>query len=218
VGTLLQDIRYGAQVLLKKPGFTAVAVLTLALGIGANTAIFSVVNGVLLKSLPFPEPERLVSLNETSQENPEGMAVAYPTFLDWRARSTVFENTAARMPAGGVLTGGGEPERITGRLVSASFFPVLGVQPAAGRFFNEDEDKPGAPALIVLGHGLWQRRFGGDPNVIGKAVTYNGESVMVVGVMPANFDYYGAANANNDFFMQLGLIYDQSYMRDRKSH
>src|SRR5919202_5057569 len=140
--TLLQDLRFGARVLLKQPGFTLVAVFVLALGIGANAAIFSVVNGVLLKSLPYPEPERLVALNETSKENAV-KAVAYPDYLDWRARQGVFENMAARMPAGGVLTGGGEPERVTGRLVTASFFETLGVRPAAGRFFAGDEDRPG---------------------------------------------------------------------------
>ena len=159
---LWQDIRYAGRTLLKRPGFTLIAIITLGLGIGGNTAIFSVVNGVLLKSLPYPEPERLFALSETSKEVPV-MSVAYPNYLDWRSQQTVFENMAARMPAGGVFTGGGEPERVIGRWVTASFFPTLGVQPQVGRFFNEDEDKPGAEPVIVLSHGLWQRRFGGDP-------------------------------------------------------
>jgi putative ABC transport system permease protein len=213
-----QDLRYGARMLLKTPGFTSVAVITLALGIGANTAIFSVVNGVLLKSLPFPESERLIELSESTKDAP-AMMVAYPTYLDWRARQTVFKDLAARYPAGGVLTGGGEPERVFGRMVTASFFPTLGVKPHLGRFFNEDEDKPGAAAVIVLGYGLWQRRFGGDPNLIGKTVSYNSESWTVVGVAPADFDFYGQNNLSNDFFIPLGRRYaDWDFMRDRRSH
>jgi predicted permease len=215
--SLLRDVRYAARMLAKRPGFTAVAVLTLALGIGANTAIFSVVDGVLLKPLSLPDPERLVAVSEHSTES-TSTPVAYPNYLDWRARQTVFEDLAARMPTGGVLTGDGGPERITGRSVSASFFHTLGVRPAAGRFFEEDEDRPGGPALMILGHGLWRRRFGADPAVVGKSILYNGEVWTVAGVMPPDFDYYGANNANNDFFTSLGRLADQKYMRDRNSH
>ena len=194
-----------------------IAVLTLALGIGANTAIFSVVNGVLLKSLSFPDPERLVIVSETSKEV-QAMTVAFPNYLDWRTQQTVFEDLAARMPAGGVLTGGGEPLRVIGRLVTASFFPTLGVKPHIGRFFNEHEDKPDAERVIVLSYGLWQGHFGGDPNVIGQSISYNSESWTVVGVMPANFDFYGQVNLNNDFFIPLGSIINRRYMQDRHSH
>ena len=214
---LWQDLRYGWRTFRRKPGFTLVAVLTLALGIGANTAIFSVFNGVLLKSLPFPDPERLVALSEIS-ESGRVTAVAYPDYLDWRAGQTVFENLAARMPAGGVLTGDGEPERVTGRMVTASFFPTLGVRPQAGRFFDEAEDSPAAERLIVLSHKLWQRRYGGDPLVIGRAVRFNGESWTVVGVAPAQFDFYGENNLNNEFFIPLGRLGDQQFMHDRNSH
>ena len=212
-----QDLRYGLRAMRRAPGFAAAAVLTLALGIGANTAVFSVVNGVLLKSLPYPEPERLVALTETSKET-RVMAVAYPDYLDWRAAQGVFENLAARMPAGGVLTGDGEPERVTGRLVTASFFKTLGVSPAAGRFFTDEEDRPGAERVMVLSHGLWRSRFGEDPRVVGRGVTYNGESWTVVGVAPAGLDFYGQNNLNNQFFTPLGRIGDQEYMRDRNSH
>jgi predicted permease len=215
--TLWQDVRYGARMLRKQPSFTLVAVLTLALGIGVNTAIFSVVNGVLLKPLSFPAPERLVALSETSKEVPL-MAVAYPNYLDWRAQQTVFENMAARMPAGGVMTGDGEPERVTGRFVTASFFPTLGVQPRLGRFFTEEEDRPTAERVIVLSYGLWQRRFGADPKVIGRPLRFNSESWMVVGVMPAEFEFYGQTNPNNDFFIPLGRLSDQEFMGDRHSH
>jgi putative ABC transport system permease protein len=215
--TLWQDVRFGARVLLKQPAFTLVAVLTLAVGVGANTTIFSVVNGVLLKSLPFPEPDRLVALNETS-ESARVMAAAYPNYLDWRAGQSVFENLAARMPAGGVITGGGEPERVMGRWVTASFFPVLGVRPGAGRFFTDAEDRPGAERVMVLGHGLWRRRYGGDPSVVGRAVSFNGESWTVVGVTPPEFDFYGRDNLNNEFFIPLGRLADQEWMHERKSH
>jgi putative ABC transport system permease protein len=214
---LWQDLRYGLRTFRKKPGFTLVAVFTLALGIGANTAIFSVVNGVLLKSLPFPDAERLVALSETS-ESGQITAVAYPNYLDWRAGQTVFENLAARMPAGGVLTGDGEPERVTGRFVSASFFPTLGVKPQAGRFFNEEEDRPATERVMVLSYALWQRRYGGDPEVIGRAVQFNGESWTVLGVAPAQFDFYGEHNLNNQFFIPLGSLSSQQFMHDRHSH
>ncbi|MFN7943775.1 MAG: ABC transporter permease [Blastocatellia bacterium] len=214
--TLWQDLRFGARMLFKNPGFTLIAVVTLALGIGANTAIFSVVNGVLLKALPFPESERLLTLAETSKEWPE-MTVAYPNYLDWQARQTVFENLAARMPAGGVLTGGAEPVRVIGRRVTASFFPTLGVRPQLGRFFNRDEDQPGAERVIVLSHGIWQQHFGGDPNLIGRAISYNSESWTVIGVMPTGFDFYGQSNLNNDFFIPMGQLAHQPYMQDRHS-
>jgi putative ABC transport system permease protein len=214
---MLNDIRYAARSLLKSPGFSAVAILTLALGIGANTAIFSVVNGVLLKALPFPEPDRLVAISETSQEV-QIMAVAYPNYLDWQAQNTVFENLAARMPAGGVITGEGEPLRVIGRMVTASFFPTLGVRPELGRFFNEDEDRLGAERVMVLSYGLWQRHFGGDPAVIGKTISFNSESWTVIGVLPRGFDFYGQNNLNNEFFIPLGHITGQRYMGERGSH
>ncbi|HEX8115933.1 MAG TPA: ABC transporter permease, partial [Pyrinomonadaceae bacterium] len=214
---LWQDVRYGLRTFRKKPGFTLVAVVTLALGIGANAAIFSVVNGVLLKSLPFPEPERLVALFETNESGRE-IAVAFPDYLDWRAGTSVFEDLAARMPAGGVLTGDEGPERVTGRYVTASFFRTLGVRPAAGRFFTEEEDRPGGEPLIVLSHELWLRRYGGDPGVAGRAVTYNGASWTVAGVMPQQFDFYGENNLNNQFFIPLGQFYDQKWMHERDSH
>ena len=215
--SIIRDIRYGTRNLLKHRGFTLIAVLTIALGVGATTAIFSVVNGVLLKALPFPESQQLIALSETSKEVPV-MTVSYPNYLDWRAQQTTLENLAALMPAGGILTGGGEPERITGRFVTASFFPTLGVKPYAGRFFTEAEDKPGAERVLVLSQRLWQRRFGGNSQIVGRTVQYNGESWTVIGVLPGNFDYYGVDNANNDFLMPLGHISDEEYMRKRSTH
>ena len=212
---LWQDLRHGSRMLVKKPGFTLVAVITLALGIGANTAIFSVVNAVLLRPLPYPNADRVLALFENSLEAPE-ISVAYPDYLDWRAQQSVFEEMSARMPAGGVITGD-DPERVLGRFVTASFFPTLGVQPFLGRGFTEAEDHPGGPRVMVLSHGLWQRRFGAaDP--IGKSINYNGEPWTIVGVMPAGFDFYGRANINNDFLIPLGSLAERDFMKDRKSH
>lgn len=212
-----QDVRYGVRILVSKPAFSLILIATLALGIGANTAIFSVINGVLIKSLPFPQPDRIVVVSETSKETPV-MSVAYPNYLDWKNSNSVFEIMAALLPIGGVLTGNGEPERIIGRSVSADFFQTLGVQPSAGRFFNAEEDRPGAQRVIVLGYKLWQRSFGGRSEIIGQPVRFNGESWTVVGVMPAGFDFYGLNNVNKDFSIPLGQLTDQPFMRDRSSH
>ncbi|HKC64428.1 MAG TPA: ABC transporter permease [Pyrinomonadaceae bacterium] len=185
---LLQDIRYGLRILWKSPGFALVTILALAIGIGANTAIFSVVNGVLLRPLPFKTSDRLVFLSEWSQQVPD-MSVSYPNYQDWRDQSTVFEQLAAFRSAGYILTGAGEPERLTAREVSASFFPALGVTPALGRNFNSDEDKPSANRTAILSYGLWQRRFGGNPNIVGQAITLNNQSYTVVGVLPQTFEW-----------------------------
>ena len=185
---LLQDIRYGLRILWKSPGFALVTILALAIGIGANTAIFSIVNGVLLRPLPFKTADRLVFLSEWSQQVPD-MSVSYPNYQDWRDQSTVFEQLAAFRSAGYILTGAGDPERLTAREVSASFFPALGVTPALGRNFSSDEDKPGANRTVILSYGLWQRRFGGNPNIIGQAITLNNQSYTVVGVLPQTFEW-----------------------------
>ncbi|MGI8995653.1 MAG: ABC transporter permease [Pyrinomonadaceae bacterium] len=187
--TLWQDVRYGVRMLLKAPGFTVVAVLALALGIGANTAIFSVVNAVLLRPLPYADPEQLVQVWE--QRPRRGMSqveVASAEFLNWRAQNQVFEDMAALNFADYNLTGGGEePERIPGAPVSASYFPLLGVKPLLGRTFLPEEDQPDRNSVVVLSYGLWQRRFGSDPNVLNKTITLNGKSHAVIGVMPRGF-------------------------------
>jgi predicted permease len=211
-----RDLRYAVRQLRRSPGVAAVAILTLALGIGASTALFTILYAVLLKALPYPQPDRLVVLTETSKENAV-MSVPYPDYLDLGASQSVFDSVAARMPAGGVLTGGA-PERVIGRWVTASFFRVVGVQPRVGRAFTEAEDRPGAERVMVLGYALWQRRFGADPSLLGQAIQYNGESWTVIGVMPAGFNFYGENNLNNDFFIPLGRLDDQEYMHDRNSH
>jgi predicted permease len=190
IETLIQDFRYGARMLLKNPGFTAVAVIALALGIGANSAIFSVVNTVLLRPLPYQDPERLMMVweDDTKGGYPRDTPAA-ANYIDWRDQNQVFEGMAAMADLSLNLTGTGEPERIVGKRVSASLFPLLGVEPQLGRTFLAEEDQPGGARVVVMSHGLWQRRFGSDVNIIGKSLTLNGESFTVVGVMPSHFQF-----------------------------
>ena len=204
-----QDVRYGFRMLWKSPGFTLVTVLALALGIGANTAIFSVVNTVLLKPLPFPNAERIVYMGEWSQQIPE-MSVSYPNFMDWRDQNQVFEQIAAFRSANYVLTGAGEPERLDGRQVSAPFFTVLGVSPALGRNFTPEEDKPGANPVALISHGFWQRRLGSDPSIVNRPLLLNGESYTVIGVLPQTFEWQSPV----DVFVTVGLHSDRLMNRD----
>ena len=190
IGDLWQDLRYGLRMLGKNPGFTVVAVIALALGIGANSAIFSVVNTVLLRPLPYRDPDRLVMVWEDSTK------AGYPrdtpaaaNYIDWRDQNQVFEGMAAIAEQNFNLTGTGEPERIEGRLVSANLFALLGVEPQVGRAFLPEEDQPGRNRVVIMSHGLWQRRFGADANITGKPLTLNGESYTVVGVMPSHFQF-----------------------------
>jgi putative ABC transport system permease protein len=199
--------------LLKKPVFTAIAVLALALGAGANTAIFSVVNGVLLRPLPYKDPDKLVRLGEWSKQVP-GMSISYPNFKDWRERNRVFDGLAATQFDSYNLTGGDEAERLQGRNVSYNFFDVLGVVPSAGRSFRADEDRAGAPRVCMLSHGLWQRRFGGDRKIIGKPLSLSGESYTVVGVLPQDYRF----GTQTDVFVPLGLKEDGENMRPRDNH
>ena len=188
--TLWQDIRYGARMLRKNPGFTAMAVLTLALGIGATTAIFSIVNTVLLKPLPYREPERLVRLFETYKEPGwERTPVSPAAFLDWRAQNQMLEDIAAIQWGSFNVTGSGQPERLPGFRVSASLFPMLGVNPILGRQFTSEEDRFGNHHVALISHRLWMRRFGGDANAVGKSIVLDGESYTIVGVMPAGFRF-----------------------------
>jgi len=213
----LRDFRYSLRALQKNPAFAILAIVTIALAVGANTSIFTAVEGVLLKSFSFPEAQRLVVVTGVSKSQPD-VAVSYPDYLDWRAEQGVFVDLAARTPAGGIISGIGEPERVFGRYVTASFFSTLRVQPQIGRFFGEDEEKPGAARVLVIGDGLWRRRFNADPAVIGRAINYNGASWTVIGVLPANFDFYGRSNGNNDVFLPIGQLPDQPLLRDRGSH
>jgi putative ABC transport system permease protein len=211
--TIWQDVRFGVRMLLKKPVFTAVAVVALALGAGANTAIFSVVNGVLLRPLPYKDPDKLVRIGEWSKEVP-GMSISYPNFKDWRERNRVFDGLAATQFDSYNLTGGDEPERLQGRNVSYNFFDVLGVAPAFGRSFRADEDRAGAERVCVISHGLWERRFGGDRKIVGKALTLNAEPYTVVGVLPADYRY----GTQTDVFVPVGLKEADETVRERDNH
>jgi putative ABC transport system permease protein len=186
--SLLQDVRYAARRLLKSPGFAVVAVGALTLGIGANTAIFSVVNSVLLRPLPYPEPEQLVQVWESRPlQNMPRTEVAPHEFLAWAGQSQSFRQLAANDFTEYNLTGRGEPERVTGALVTASYFPLFGVSPARGRVFLAEEDEPGKNNVVVLGHDLWRSRFGSDLSVVGQSVSLDGVPCTVVGVMPRGF-------------------------------
>jgi putative ABC transport system permease protein len=195
----MNDLRFALRQLRQSPGFTAVAVLTLALGIGANTTIFTAVNAILLRPLPYPQPDRLVHILEAArQESPN--VVAYPDFLDWQQQTKVFADMAAYQLATFNLTGADEPERVPGLRTTANFFRTLGVKPALGRDFLPEEDEPGGSAVLLLTHRLWERRFGADPAVIGRTVPLNGRGHVVVGVLPPGVVAYEQAQA----FVPLG--------------
>ncbi|MGA7409861.1 MAG: ABC transporter permease [Bryobacteraceae bacterium] len=183
-----QDLRFAFRTLRKSPGFTAVAVLALALGIGANTAIFSVVNGVLLQPLAFPDPGRLMNIFENSSDFSQA-SVAYPNYLDWRRENKSFTDMGIYRGSDFNFTGSGQPEQLSGKYVSASLFPVLGVAPVLGRSFLPEEDRQNGGCSVMLSYGFWQRRFGGDPNILGRALTLNAMSCGVIGVLPRDFRF-----------------------------
>ena len=188
--TLLKDFRYGVRSLLQRPGFAAVAILTLALGIGANTAIFSVVNAVLLRPLPFADPDRLVMYwEDASFAGFPRNTPAAANYVDIKTQNQVFEGMAAANRRSFNLTGDGEPEKVETYAVTADFFPLMGVQPALGRAILPEEDKPGANRVVMLSNGLWQKRYGGDANIVGRQLLLSGEKYTVVGVMPAGFQF-----------------------------
>ena len=211
---LLKDIRYGFRVLLKKPGFTFVAVLALALGIGANTAIFSVVNGVLLRPLPYPESENLVRVYEKRLQLGRTRNVASsPDFIDWRAQNQVFEQMAAWTGWGANLTDGGEPERIQGAAVTWDLFPLLRVKPLLGRTFLSEEGRPNNNLFVIISHGFWQRRYGGSPDIVGQTITLNGAGVTVIGVMPPDFQF-----PNKDTEIWVPMWFDPADPGNRGGH
>ena len=188
IDDFIHDLGYAFRILRRSPGFTATAILALALGIGANTAIFTVVNSVLLQPLAYPEPDRLVQL-ELSSAQGNGNITSIPKFNNWRAQTQVFSDVAAYDIGGpGInLTGNGLPEQLKGIHVSASYFRVFGAPIAAGRPFSDEEDRPAGPKLAVLSNALWHNRFGGDPSVLGKTLELGGESYIVTGVVGPNF-------------------------------
>ena len=201
--TLLKDVRYGIRNLLKHPTFAATALITLAIGIGANSTIFSFVNGILLRPLPYPQSERLVVINETAlKQGVPSMSISFPNFLDWRGQNHVFEDISAFGTGSSFsLTGAGEPERLRGASVSQGTFELLRVAPVLGRTFTQEEDHPKQDAVVILGNGLWQRRFGSDSQIIGKTVILNSRQRTVVGVMPPGFKF----PENAELWVPLGL-------------
>src|SRR5262245_26663340 len=191
--TFLQDLKYGARLLVKAPGFTIVAALSLALGIGANTTIFTLINAVLLNPLPVQDPSQLVSVFTTDERNQDpafGFLQLSPlNYMDLRDKNDVFSGLAAHngLPLS-ISSGTGEPQQVFGEIVTGNYFSVLGAKPLIGRTFTADEDKtPGEKLVAVLGYGEWQKRFGGDPSVVGRTLTLNGQAFTVLGVMPNGF-------------------------------
>ena len=190
MNNLLKDLRYGIRSLLRHPAFTVIAVITLALGIGANTAIFSVVNGVLLRALPFPNPEQLVSVSKPMDA--EGLpGIAAREYLAWQSQSKDFESLAAYSNDNYNLIGLGAPERISCGQVTASFFSTLGGPALRGRVFLPEEDKPGSDNVVVVSEAFWQRRFGGSDSILGSTLTLEDRPYTIVGVMPHSFRFPG---------------------------
>jgi putative ABC transport system permease protein len=209
--TMLQDLKYSLRVLRKKPGFTLLAVVALALGIGANSAIFSVVNGVLLRSLPYPNADRLVMIwGATPQSNRTATSIA--DFLDYHQQQQVFEQMAAFNAAGFTFTDGDAPEQLRGARVSAEFFAALGVTPMLGRDFQADDDKPGANRTVLLSQALWQRRFNADGGIVGKTITLNQQSFTVIGIIPASFQF-----AVPGFFRPVELWTPSAFAQDNST-
>src|SRR6476659_8110865 len=213
--TLLRDIRYGVRGLLKRPGFTAIALIALALGIGANTAIFSLVNAVLVKPLPFDQPDRLVWVWGNIRQGGNRASVSPLDFLDYRQQNNTFEQFAASfsVPLRLNLTGDGDPERLEASAVTGNYFQALGAKPAFGRTFVQDNEKPGSDQVALLSYALWQKRFAGDPAIINKTITLDGRSCAVIGVMPQDFAFLQSA----DVWVPLNFDISPG-MRQRKAH
>jgi hypothetical protein len=212
--TLLQDLRYGIRTLRKSPGFAVVAVITLALGIGANTAIFSVVNGVLLNPLPYPQPDQLVALYQRTNQFTEA-SIPYPNFQDWRRENRSFSDLAAYRHNDFTLTGMGEPERLKGEMVSASFFPLLGVKPVSGRTLMESEDLLGGARVALISEDLWKRKFASSVDAVGKSLDLDDTLYTIVGIIPAGFHYHNENfDQDKDVYVPIGQ-WDDPLFRDR---
>jgi predicted permease len=219
MNTLIQDVRYALRMLTRAPGFATIAILTLALGIGANTALFSVVNGVLLNPLPYPHPDQVVVVSNTSSALPETW-ISYPDFLDWVRDNRSFSSLGAyESEVSFNLLGQGEPQRVNVTEVSSSFFPALGVTPVLGRNISPAEDQLNGPPAVILSGGFWKTKFGGSPEILGKTINMDGTDYTVVGVLPENF-YFCCENISfrlSDVFVPIGAD-KNPWMRDRKFH
>jgi predicted permease len=202
--TLIEDVRYGLRMLRKNPGFAVVAILTLGLGIGANTAVFSVVNGVLLNSLPFHDPDKLITLFESKPNFSEG-SISYPNFLDWQRDNRSFSSMTAYRPTSLSLVGDGEGEQVRGEMVSADFFSTLGVKLAQGRMFTSDEDRLGSGPVVLVSEGFWKRKLGSAPDVLGRRLQLDGEAYTVIGVVPTSFHLQlPNFRDNNELYVPIG--------------
>src|SRR5690242_10868067 len=210
---LLQDVRYGARMLWKSPGFTLIAIAVLALGIGGTSAMFSVVNAVLLRPLPFADANRLVYLAEESKQLKD-MSISYPDFLDWQAQNHVFERIGVMQPNTFNLIGHDRPEVLSGKSVTEGFFPTLGVKAVLGRVFTPEDDRKESAPVAVISYRLWQRSFGGDPNIVGRPVTLSDKAYTVVGVLPKGFEIPGQ---DDDVYVAIGPQVDADLTR-RGSH
>jgi predicted permease len=211
MGTLLQDLRYALRMLAKSPEFAVIAILTLALGIGANTALFSVVNGVLLNPLAYPHPSQLVAVYGKTPGSDQG-PITYLNFLDWQRDTQTFSSMAMYRNHDLNFIGTGEAERVSGYMISADFFSTLSVTPILGRTFRSDDDHTGAAPVVILGGGFWKRKFGSALDIIGKSITLNGTSYEIAGVIPADFAFYGH---DRDVYTPIGQWNDKSF-RDRR--
>lgn len=218
--SLLQDIRYGCRVLAKAPTFSLIAIFTLALGIGANTAIFSVVNGVLLNPLPFHDSQQLVSMFEKIPNFDNG-SISYPNFVDWRRMNRALEGIAAYRSTGFTLSGNGEPERMHGEMVSAGFFEILGVNPLLGRTFSIDEDRLGANPTVMITEGLWKHKYGGRKDVIGQRMVLDGVGRTIIGVVPSTFHLsiqnFQRGESANDLYTPVGEYNEPKFYNARDS-
>jgi predicted permease len=213
--SLLYDLQYAVRQMRKSPGFAIIAILTLALGIGANTTIFSVVNGVLLNPLPYPDPDRLVVLFHSKPNFVEG-SISYPNFLDWQRDNRSFDAMVAYRNGDAKLTGAGEPENLSGRMVSAGFFEVLGVKPLLGRTFTADEDRLGANPTVMISEGLWKRKFGSSPHILGQTILLDGEGRTIIGVVPASFNLHIWNFETAEAYTPVGEFREPEF-RDRTS-
>jgi putative ABC transport system permease protein len=211
--TFLKDIRYSLRMLVKNRAFTFVAILALMLGIGANTAIFSVINAVILRPLPYEESDKLVFLNERSPQL-EGMSISWPNYQDWKAQNQFFENIGVYNRESYNLTGSGDPERLLAGQVSADMFAALRAKPELGRVFTNDEDKPGAERVVVISYGLWQRRFGGNPGIVNQTISLNGNSYTVIGIMPKEYRFPSRV----EIWVPVGPLSGQPTWQERGNH
>jgi len=215
MGTFWQDLRYGARMLRRNPGFAAVAILTLAIGIGANVVIFSIVNGVLLKPLPFPDSDHVVTIWETDvNRNVTRGTASAAEYLDWREMNHVFQDLSAWRALYFTITGDGEPEQVWGSQVSANFFRMLRISPILGRDFSAEDEQPGHEQVVILSHGLWQRHYGGDPSIIGKSILVDEKPFTVIGILPRTFSLYGTIP---EFEMWKPFAFNRTQL-DRENH